>query len=140
MPEYDNLAVVTLLDAIKTALGDNADTLSATPEGQHALETLKTAQRFINDIDEQIDQAERVNNEQGFALAYLASCTAATADGMLSRKSTPKYELERNKRICEMLLRAMRGEHVSDRVAHSTIAGAEDRLTRVIGELGKAGA
>ena len=33
--------------------------------------------------------------------AWLASVTAATAEGLLDRKSSPKFEIRRQRRICE---------------------------------------
>lgn len=66
-------------------------------------------------------------------LAYLTSCTAATAEGFLGRKATPKNELERHASILGNLIKSLDGEYVAR--ASATIVGARSRAIRAKREL-----
>jgi hypothetical protein len=70
-----------------------------------------------------------------YALAYLASCTAATVEGMFGRKTTPKSELVRHHRILTTLQEALEGKDVSRGRGSAAIIGAERRIASVLAEI-----
>jgi hypothetical protein len=84
-------------------------------------------------------EKERVERAE-YALAYLASCTAATAEGLLDRKSTSKYELERHRSICSQILDALRGKDIARRFSSAATVGAEARLEKVLARLSEGNA
>lgn len=108
---------------------------SAEKDQENTLAALQAAKEALTAQDGVISQQRDLIERQEFALAYLASCTAATAEALLGRKSTPKSELARHRRICEMLLKALEGEALDRHISSTAIIGAETRLRDVIAEL-----
>ena len=102
---------------------------------EHTTNALKAAKIHLAELTEQLAKTKQELEQTEFALAYLASCTAATAEGLLNRKSTPKSELARHHRICTMLLQALQGEDIGKSISSNAIIGTQKRLKDVISEL-----
>lgn len=95
-------------------------------------------------IETQAAQLERLRAELAgrdaeierleYAVGYLSSCTAATAEGLLHVKSS-KRERHRHAEICQMLLAVLNGKHLHKHYRISDQPGVVHRLERVVAKI-----
>lgn len=121
-PEY-------LADPVKLARAEKRRRDKCVSDARIALRATLSALQQPDERDAEI--ARRLESAE-FALAYLASCTAATVENMLDRKSTPKSELSRHESILGMLDKAMRGERLKTHYSSTAIIGAETRVKKTL--------
>jgi serine acetyltransferase len=87
-----------------------------------------------NVMDDKLERARAEIERLEHALGYLSSCTAATAEHLLSVKSS-KSERRRHANICQMLLAALSGDHLHVHHRIGDQIGIVHRLSRVIKNL-----